>query len=288
MNSSYRFKLGEWSCTVLRDGGREVALEYLFPSLESTKLHEEAARLGFERTVMTGLNVLVVDTADGRIMIDSGLPNGMLASSMDEAGISANSIAHLIITHGDTDHVGGLHHFTGAKLYLPRLAWELWTDRDSRRQMIEEWDRALGVQRTPAERDRVAAERARFGTQVLPSLESRLTLVEPAQPFLPGIKMHYAPGHRSDHYAVEVSSRGESLLHVSDALRHPLQAEHPEWVDFYSTYPQQTTATAKRLLARAADGHMKLFCTHLAFPGLAKVTRSGLVFSMQQIAPHSA
>ncbi len=115
------------------------------------------------------------------------------------------------------------------------------------------------------------AGRAKYGSHVLPSLGDRLTLIEPEVELVNGVRFVEAFGHRSDHFAVEIVSEGATLLHVVDAFRHPIQAIRPKWVSFFDTYPEQTTATARMLMARAVEKDALIFCSHHAFPGLARL-----------------
>lgn len=75
----------------------------------------------------------------------------------------------------------------------------------------------------------------------------------------------------SDHSAVEIASQGETLLHVVDAIRHPVQVANPEWASFIDSLPAQIGPTNRLLLDRAVDKQATVFGAHLAFPALGRV-----------------
>lgn len=283
MTQFHHFKVGNIECTSLFDGARQLEIAAVFNRTSADELYAAMDAAGLPYQFMGGMNLLYLDMGEYRVLIDTGLPAAQLVNSMAAAGIDSAEITHILITHGDGDHVGGLANFPNAHIILPQKAWDLWTNADGREQMVEEWAQVLGW-RGPAETlPQRKANRARYGSDVLPSLADRITLVEPETEVLPGIRFVAAPGHRSDHFAVEIVSEDATLLHVVDAFRHPIQATHPEWVSFFDSYPKQTTASAKMLMARAVEKDALVFCSHHAFPGLVRLHSAEINYSWQSI-----
>src|SRR5262245_14954405 len=56
-------------------------------------------------------------------------PDEEIGTQLRDRGIGARDIRHVVITHLHTDHAGGLHHLTGARVWVAR----------------GEFDRALGM-----------------------------------------------------------------------------------------------------------------------------------------------
>ncbi|MBN1287888.1 MAG: MBL fold metallo-hydrolase [Anaerolineae bacterium] len=66
------------------------------------------------------VNMFVYTDGKDTIAIDAVMNADKLAGALGELGIDPASVTHLFITHGDTDHVGGVNVFTDAAIYLPR------------------------------------------------------------------------------------------------------------------------------------------------------------------------
>jgi glyoxylase-like metal-dependent hydrolase (beta-lactamase superfamily II) len=272
MNGYYPFQIGNYTAIALRDGARSTTLEQTYPQVPPGELKTAAEALGVDPDdVSVGYNVLYVNVNGVRLLVDTGSGRGELVENLVEAGVEPGQIDRVILTHGDGDHVGGIDSFPNARFIMTPHAWSLWTEPESREEMVQEFITLFPA--APAdEQRRYAAQRAAYGAEVLPNLEDRVDLVEPEREFLPGVRLVAAPGHRMDHTAVEFVGGDEALLHVVDALRHPLQIEHPAWTSFIDSDPAQVRATNRRLFQRAAQKNALLFGAHLPFPGLLAMT----------------
>jgi len=144
----------------------------------------------------------------------------------------------------------------------------LWTTESGQAQLVQEFKKVFQPILPPELLSEKLAGRLQYGSTVLPSIKNRIQLIDTRRPIFPGIRMIEAFGHRSDHYAIEVESDGSSLLHIVDAFRHPIQLLHPEWYSFIDSYPEQTVATIKNLLARAREKEALIFGAHFEFSGL--------------------
>jgi glyoxylase-like metal-dependent hydrolase (beta-lactamase superfamily II) len=73
--------------------------------------------------LVAAVNIFVLEDAEsGLTVIDTGLPGSTpkVLSLIQELGHSAQDVRHILITHADTDHVGGLKPLadaTGAEVY---------------------------------------------------------------------------------------------------------------------------------------------------------------------------
>ncbi len=273
MSSPYSFQLGALQVTVFSDSSRTMDLREAFPGVEAEAFQKVAA--GFPSTELAvGYNVLLLDDGRQKTLIDAGGGRGDLPAGLSAAGIAPEAIDRILITHGDGDHIGGLGLFPRARILLPRPAWDLWTTPAGRERMVEEFI-ALFRERAPADRlVEMAAQRAAYGETILPALQERIELVEGEADLAPGLRFLPAPGHRSDHFAVEIRSDKAQLLHLVDAIRHPHQVVDPGWTSYIDSYPAQTAATNERLFAMAAETRALVFATHLPFPGLGRIDQT--------------
>ena len=63
----------------------------------------------------------------------------------------------------------------------------------------------------------------------LEPLGDRLQMIDDGTQVAPGVRVAAAPGHTPGHLVVEVTSDGERLLILGDAVAHPIHLEHPDW-----------------------------------------------------------
>ena len=177
-------------------------------------------------------HVLLVETPTGLVLVDSGFgledvrdPATRLGSArrltrpvLDPAetalrqveglGFSPRDVTAVVLTHFDSDHVGGLADFPGAAVHLTS----------------NELGAALSP-RTRVERNRYrAAQRAHAPTLIEHSPASGdqwwgFTAVE-LEGVSPGIVLIALPGHTRGHAAVAVDAGDHWVLHAGDAFYH--------------------------------------------------------------------
>jgi glyoxylase-like metal-dependent hydrolase (beta-lactamase superfamily II) len=71
---------------------------------------------------------------------------------------------------------------------------------------------------------------------------------------------------------VLISSGNDQLLHFADvAHHHAVSFANPDWPYLFDSQPQLAIATRRRLFDRAATERMRLFGSHMPFPGLGRV-----------------
>jgi glyoxylase-like metal-dependent hydrolase (beta-lactamase superfamily II) len=120
--------------------------------------------------------------------------------------------------------------------------------------------------------------------KTLPMIQDRTEPVEPETEFLPGFWIVPTPGHRPGHASLIISSAGENLIHLGDAVGHPILMEHPEWRWKFDASPEQAASDRRQLLDRAADQQAPVFGAHFPFPGLGHVVRQGEGWRWQPVA----
>src|SRR5919107_456214 len=225
---SFRFGLGEFECVSVSDGALNYPPESLFSNVPLERIEEALRHLDLPTSqVTTPYTCLYIDTGEHRVLVDTGAGDlgahaaqvfpgldhstsvtGLLPENMRAAGVEPSEINSVIITHAHPDHVGGTLDETGglvfpnANYFISANEWEFWNSGDAT---------------TKAPPFMVDAARRN-----LKPLKDRLTLVEDASEVVPGIHVIGTAGHTPGHIALSVASKGERLLHISDAVLYPL------------------------------------------------------------------
>jgi len=262
-----RFALGDLKCLALSDGNVSSPIGNVFANLPAAEIEEALAQLGLPVDVVTtSCPVLYVEAGEHRLLVDLGAGTlwpsaGRLAQNLGVAGVEPADIDTVLLTHAHPGHVGGTLDDNGsllcpnARYYLSKDEWEFWTAE-------------VAFARAPERHVTIARKR-------LEPIRDRMQLVEGEREIVPGIRLVPAPGHTPGHMVVSVSSGGASLLHIGDAVFHPLHLEHPDWTSIYDVSPKQAAASKRDILDRAARSKAWVMGHHLLpFPGLGYVPRS--------------
>jgi glyoxylase-like metal-dependent hydrolase (beta-lactamase superfamily II) len=275
----YRFAVGRLSCAVVSDGQMAPPWEppvasFFTPAagVPEAELQDALTAEGHGRTTLAcGYNCLLVETADGHAVIDTGLGAsflgygplieplvGRLGAGLAAAGATVSDLAAVIFTHLHQDHCRGAT-WSGRLTFPDALGFAhaaevaFWTGAEIR-----------------ADDEHVAAAREAirlFGDRLRPFGEDAA--------ILPGVRAVGAAGHTPGHTAVLLESQGERLLCTGDLFYDQLQLSNPWWGTPWDHDTAGAIRSRRRLLDWAADQHLLVQAYHLPFPGLGHVRRDG-------------
>lgn len=220
-------------------------------------------------------NCVLLDLGGRLVLIDNGMGTsaafgpeaGRLPRSLDEAGLRAEDIDALVLTHGHPDHCWGTVRpdgtpwFPNAAVYISEteLAW---------------WD---------ARADDGSMAARGFHAQIGP-VRDRLVTVRDGQHILSGLHALATPGHTPGHlsFIIDGSDRdgsGELACLAGDVLfHHALSFAHPRAGTAYDEDREHAAATRQRLLATLAELRMRVLGYHLPWPGIGRVLPAGDAF----------
>jgi glyoxylase-like metal-dependent hydrolase (beta-lactamase superfamily II) len=278
-NTYHRFTVGHFDCIIVADGEntyRDASLFFVDAPendvQDALNRHNLPAKdLDFPYTC------IAVETAQGWLLVDTGFgpdrtPSaGKLVQNLRNAGIEPTDIQVIVLSHGHSDHIGGLTDvegrliFPNARYVMGKAEWDFWTNEDN--LITIGWEDTIPFMKS----------------KLLP-IEGRLILVEQAeQDVLPGIRVVQTPGHTPGHLMVVISSAGEELWCTGDALIHPIHLEHPDWYTAYDIEPDLALATKREILKQASEENAHIFAFHFPFPGLGKIVQKGSNWHWQPV-----
>lgn len=278
MTASYRFRVGSIDCIAVLDGTFPYTSEMLFANAPMQAAEQALRERGLDPgAIPLDYIALLVQSEGHRVLVDTGMGSGVtpaagqLLGNLRAAGIGPESIDTVILTHGHPDHLGGnltgdgQPAFPNARYVVAKTEWDFWTAESTLEQC------AAGSLYGLGELDRLIGAWARKN---LPPVRYQVELVEGEAEVVPGVTVIPAEGHTPGHLAVLVSSGNSQLLHIADAVLHPIHLERPQWRPVFDLDPDRAAATRRRLLDRAAADKALVMAYHFSFPGLGHVTAS--------------
>lgn len=257
MKLAQKFKIGEYSCWALADGQLAYPGETILPPQARPP-----------QQLCVPYTAFLIDTGITRVLIDSGAgalspDTGKLPEALAEAGFEKDQIDVVALSHAHADHIGGLGNFPNAELVMFQEEFDFWMASETQRRLEASELYGLG----PLEPLMLAS----FRDHVLPA-RRRLRLLQKPTELAPGILLSHATGHTPGHAAVLISSGREQLLYLGDAIIHPTQFDHPEWISSFDLLRDQTVITRKQLLDRASADRCLIAGFHLP-GGIGNVER---------------
>lgn len=282
-NGWFRFRIGDIEATVVSDGRMlPHTIAGFFPGVSPLVLQAAQARTGVSGTHFSmEQNCLVLRHAGRVILFDTGVGSdpvygwehsGLLLRSMAAAGITADEVTHILLTHAHSDHAWGLvdamgeRQFPNAQVFVPRADFDYWTDASRMAQGGFTADFIAGARRN-----------------LLP-YRDRLTLFDPDAQVLPAVFALATPGHSPGHVSYVIGSGADRHIFLGDvAHTSHLQMAYPDWPFAYDLDTAQAVRTRMAMLDLAATEGIALIGYHFDFPGIGRISRDGAAFRFTAI-----
>jgi glyoxylase-like metal-dependent hydrolase (beta-lactamase superfamily II) len=275
----YRYKVGSFEITVVTDGVNRFKLpDNIVVNAKREDVNAALAALHMEQDVfVTPYNPIVVNTGSKLVVIDTGLgeaafnaskgANGQFLTNLAAAGIDANAVDAVIISHYHGDHVNGLLRadnslsYPNAEILVPANEHKFWMD-----------DSEMSRASKGRMEDLFKNNRRIFSGEVL----KRLRTYQEGAEVVPGITAVGTNGHSWGHNSHIVAS-GSSKVYVQADVTHVpfLFARNPGWHAFYDQDPVKAEATRRKVYDMLAAEKMLVQGFHYPFPSLAYVEKSG-------------
>jgi glyoxylase-like metal-dependent hydrolase (beta-lactamase superfamily II) len=276
MSTSYRFEVGKLKCIAVADGSNDYEAKLLFANAPEEELQQTLDKHGLGSGELDIPYTCLAVKVNGQwVLVDTGAgarneaQAGQVVHSLIAAGIDPADIKVVILTHGHTDHIGGLTdkegglRFGGARYVMGKREWDFWRVKENLKKMG--WESVIPLME-----------------RKLGSIEGRVELVEEEREILPGLRVMPAAGHTPGHMVVVFSSEGEELWSTGDALIHPIHLEHLEWYTVFDLAPEEAIETKRRILDEVDRG-VTVHAFHFPFPGIGRVVREGERWKWQPV-----
>lgn len=267
----YQFDLGKLHGFVLYDFSQAHSREEFIVNFAADELELIALEFDFKlNEIPVGYNNLLLKAGDQYVLVDAGIrrPMGKLHSGLALLKIDSGDIGTIIITHSDRDHIGGILDqdgevsFPNARYIMLEGAWHYWSSEEGRNELsrLNNWTK----------------DKTQFAWETYANIIDSMLIVKSGEEFMPGFRLYPAVGHRYDHCILKVTSADGQLMHIADALAHPLFMANRDWYSTYDADPTQAIKSKIELLNMCAVEKALVFAAHFPFPGL------GYVFQEQE------
>jgi len=259
------FKIGDFELTWLNGGTFELDGGAMFGVVPKVLWQKKYPTVEDNYIPLTAWPVLV-KTSSSLVVIETGIGNKLsdkqkkiyrikedwaIPDELKTLGISREDIDHVILTHFDFDHAGGvLMQETDGTIGLtfPKAKHIL---------QKREWEDVLAPNIRNINTYWSMNNEALRGSPNLELISGDLEIV-------PGINVIHTGGHNNGHQIVRLTSKGETAYHLADLLPTHAHA-NPLWVMAYDNYPMDAITLKERWMKQAVMENAWLTFYHDAF-----------------------
>ncbi|HSM40846.1 MAG TPA: MBL fold metallo-hydrolase, partial [Afifellaceae bacterium] len=217
--------------------------------------------------VNTGSGLVVIDTGLGpATAADSNNTAGLFQKNLVAAGLSADAVDTVIISHFHGDHVNGLIDqnqllFPNAEILVPAKELAFWMDDGEMSRAPE--GRMQGLFKN---------NRRVFNEDTM----KHVATYEWDKDVVSGITAKGTPGHTPGHTSFVISSGDDSVFVQSDVTNNPaLFVRNPGWHATFDQDGAMAEETRRKVYDMVVAEKMPIQGFHYPFPALGYVSKDG-------------
>jgi glyoxylase-like metal-dependent hydrolase (beta-lactamase superfamily II) len=213
--------------------------------------------LQHDGTLIFPMNCFVVRSGGKTVLIDTGLGpivrgtfrGGDLPAGLEAAGVRADDIDTVFLTHLHFDHIGNMAMKDGDTFVprFPKAAYRWSSDEDAY------WKGPI-------------PEGAMSPARMTTAVAGRYEPADGGASLAPGVDVIATPGHTPGHSGVVISSGDQRAFILGDAISCPVQLEETEWSGMGDVDPKLARASQEAVAKEAEASGALLGAAH--FPGL--------------------
>jgi len=200
------------------------------------------------------VNALFVQVGNRAVLLDTGLgpkAHGILIKSLTKAGIPADGITDVLITHVHGDHIGGLatadgqSAFPKAKIRMSAAEWTFMKSQSDLAALVK-------------------------------TIAPQVQTFEPGVVLVPGITSVEIKGHTPGHMGYEIVSGSDRILDIGDTAHSSIVSlVKPGWAMGFDSDRAVAMASREKLLSDLSKSHEKIFSPHFPYPGVGTIKSEG-------------
>lgn len=245
-------KLGEFELTTLLAGSRVVenpqTIFGMNVSADEFATVSEANLIPTDKTRFY-FNPSVVRTGTDVVLFDTGLNQKGILGALNQAGLSADDITVVVITHMHGDHIGGLvgedgsATFPNARLVTGQTEFDAWSKTDNERF-----------------------------AKVIQPMADKFDFIGAGASVVSGITSIAAFGHTPGHMIYMLESQGKQLVIAADSANHYVWSlAYPDWEVKFDMDKAAAAATRREIFGMLAADKIPFLGYHMPFPGVGFV-----------------
>ncbi|MBX2878353.1 MAG: MBL fold metallo-hydrolase [Granulosicoccus sp.] len=251
-SSVHTAKLGDFEVTTLLAGTRVAdnpqAIFGMNVSADEFATVSEANLIPVDKNRFY-FNPSVVRAGSDVVLFDTGLNQKGILGALEQAGLSADDITVVVITHMHGDHVGGLigedgsATFPNARLVTGQAEFDAWAKTDNER----------------------------FAKVVKP-MADKFDFIGDGASVVSGITSMAAFGHTPGHMTYMLESQGKQLVIAADTANHYVWSlAYPDWEVKFDMDKAAAAATRRKVFGMLAADKIPFLGYHMPFPGVGFV-----------------
>lgn len=266
----YRTKIGKIEVTSLLDGGMNLSRDLLLNAKdEDVQKAREDNFLTPGKEFPAYVNGFAINTGKKIILVDTGAKGfaptlGNLAANLAAAGIAAEQVDEIIITHAHPDHTNGLITDAGRPVFANAIVRIAGAELDF-------WFSDEKAAAMPEKKQMFDLARKNLSPY---KKAGKIETFKGDADFGGGVSAIPLPGHTPGHSGVRIASGREEMILWGDIVHIPaVQFAHPAVSIAFDVDPQAAQKTRAKILEQAAADRTLIGGMHLAFPAIGHVAK---------------